>query len=68
MFYKLELTFIEGIDPEQPGSAFNNDPKCFRSYCEMQMNSARNDAQRQYITEQDADNFIEYVTQHINGA
>ncbi len=35
-----ESAYIQGIDPKNPGKAFNNDPKCFASYCRMQAKHA----------------------------
>ncbi len=35
-----EAAYIHGIDPKNPGKAFNHDPKCFASYCRMQAKHA----------------------------
>ncbi len=35
-----ESAYILSIDPKNPGKVFNDDPKCFASYCQMQANHA----------------------------
>jgi len=38
-----ELSYIESIDPANPGATFNHDPECFIGYCRMQINQAKRD-------------------------
>jgi len=34
-----ELRYIQQVDPLNPGRHFNDDPKCFARYCNMQANT-----------------------------
>jgi hypothetical protein len=43
---KAECKYIASIDPHHPGGAFNNDPKCFANYVNMQANDAANSGWR----------------------
>jgi len=36
---RLEAAYIQSINPRSPGKTFNDDPKCFASYCDMQANT-----------------------------
>jgi hypothetical protein len=33
---KLEIEYIQSINPRSPGANFNHDPACFARYCKMQ--------------------------------
>ena len=36
-----EVTFIQSINPRNPGQSFNHDPACFEEYRAMQSHHAR---------------------------
>lgn len=36
-----EVTYIQSVNPRNPGPTFNHDPECFTRYREMQSNHAR---------------------------
>ena len=36
-----EVSYIQSINPRNPGATFNHDPECFQSYRNMQANHAR---------------------------
>ena len=38
---KIEAEYIASVNALSPGAAFNNDPKCFARYCNMQANQMR---------------------------
>ena len=33
---KVELEYIQSVNPVSPGENFNHDPNCFATYCRMQ--------------------------------
>jgi len=44
--WEAERDYILGINPQDPGPSFNDDPACFNSYCAMQANFACQDGHR----------------------
>lgn len=42
-WWESEREHILGINPQEPGSDFRNDPDCFERYCRMQARFAAED-------------------------
>ncbi len=49
-----ESAYIHSIDPKNPGKAFDDDHKCFASYCQMQANSAMRSGHKYQALEMEA--------------